>query len=472
MSPLPRTAGVIGLGTMGTSFARNLARNNITVSVHNRTYAKTAAFLNKYGNEGSFAGFRNLKGLVQNIERPRRIFLFVPAGSAVDTLLARLRRLLAPEDIVIDCGNSFWKDTERRKQRFARARMHWIGCGVSGGKKGALEGPSLMPGGDPKGWKQVRHILTTAAARDFHGTACVAYLGTGGSGHFVKMVHNAIEYGILQLLAESYHLLKSARIPLPRIQALFRRWNSGTLSSFLLESAARVLAERDPHAHSYLIEHIQDQAGEKGEGKWAVQEALAMGIPLPITAAAVFTRFSSQKKEAREAILHALPPRQARARRISPSSLSRALPHALFAASLIAYAEGFFFLQKAKKQYEWSIPLEEVARIWEGGCIIRSRMLEYFHTGYKHQSNPKHPLALPNVADALIPALPSLATIASVTASSLIPAPAFHAAFDTYRSLSAIRLPTSLIQGIRDLFGAHGYERDDSPGIFHTSWDA
>ncbi len=450
--------GLIGLAVMGENLARNIAGHGFKISVFNRTTEKTTQFIEKFKKNSLLTGTRNLKEFISSLETPRKIILLVKAGEAVDEIIKKLTPLLNKNDILIDCGNSHFKDTEKRQQYLKQKQIHFIGCGISGGEEGALKGPSLMPGGDKKAWKKIQLIFEKIAAKDFSDKPCVTYLGPGGSGHFVKMVHNGIEYAIMQLIAESYDILKNiGKFSNPELAKTFSNFNkTENLKSFLIEITAKIFTKKE--GSKYLIDLIKDSAGQKGTGKWTTQEALNLSASIPIINAAVDARVISGDETYRKnyktfpkIIL-----------KIKKQNITQLVHDALELSVVLSYIQGFELISKASLEYNWNLSLNEIARIWQGGCIIRSKILTenrfaIFNSPFflKEFSNTKQK----NWRKLLI-----------LTTSIGLPAPALSSALTYYDTLTNKNLPQNLTQAQRDFFGAHGYERIDKKGSFHTEW--
>ncbi len=463
-------AGLIGLAVMGANLARNMANKKISTVVFNRTSEKTLEFIDTHGN-AFLSGETTLGKFVEAIEKPRKIFLMVKAGEAVDDLIAKLKPLLDQGDIIIDCGNSYFKDTERRFLEMQNAGLNFFGCGVSGGEEGALNGPSLMPGGSKKVWKELEPILKAIAARDFNGKPCVTYLGEGSAGHYVKMVHNGIEYAVMQVMAEAYDLLrKMYKLTPKQIAQIFEQWNKGRLNSYLFEIASKVLAKKDHHKKGFLIDYILDTAAQKGTGAWVSHEALSKGVPLSTITEAVFARNLSSLKQTRTD-LSKLYPGIKKMKRPLKSKFIKSLENALYSAILLSYAQGYQLLQETSQQNGWNLNFAEISRIWEGGCIIRAQILNFLHEAYKKNAN-KHLLAIPQVTKSLKKNLPDLENIVSLSAQNGISVLGLSSSLFYFRSITTAQSPANFIQGLRDYFGAHTYERIDQKGHFHSDWSA
>jgi 6-phosphogluconate dehydrogenase len=406
-------------------------------------------------------------GLVRALARPRRVLLMVSAGAAVDSVLGTLLPLLETGDIVLDGGNSHPDDTARRQAQAAARGLHLLGLGVSGGEQGALWGPSLMPGGDPQAYAAVAPLLEAIAARAPDGAPCVAYLGPGGAGHYVKMVHNGIEYGLMQLIAEAYDLIqRGLGLPAPAVAALFGAWSREELASYLLETAAAALAVRDGAGGGPLVDAVLDQAEQKGTGRWTAQEALELGEPATVITAAVEARSLTALAAVRRRAARAWAgPRPARVR-----PAAEAIRHALYAGWLCAYAQGFAVLAAGSHARGFDLRLAEVASIWRAGCIIRAALLEDVRAAYGAAPELEHLLLSPRLAEALAARQAGWRSALRAAAGLGVPSPAGSAALAYYDSLRARRLPANLIQALRDAFGAHTYRRRDRDGTFHSDW--
>ena len=461
-----RDMGLIGLGVMGQNLSRNLQNNGYSVVVYNRTGDKTREFVEKYPE---FSGEYSLEKFVSQLNEPRRIFLMVTAGTPVDATLTSLTGLLSRGDVVMDGGNSFFKDTERRCTDMETHGIHFLGVGVSGGEEGALKGPCIMVGGPREGYDLVREMLGRVAAQ-VDGPCC-EYLGPRGAGHYVKMVHNAIEYAIIQIIAEAYDLLtRGAGLNINQARNVFKEWNEGELGSFLMEIAVEVLGKIDPATKRALVSLILDTAQQKGTGKWTSQNAMDLGIPTPTIDAAVSARNLSGLREERMKAAEILKPLRKPHQVSVPGNFTERLEGAVRASISMSYAQGFHLLRTASQEYEYLIPLADVARIWKGGCIIRARMLDSIQHAFQISSQ------LPNLMmdQAFAKLLAGLENRwrESVKAAkdAGLPVPAIGASLDYYDGYRSERLPANLIQILRDRFGAHGYERLDKPGKFHSDW--
>jgi 6-phosphogluconate dehydrogenase len=461
--------GVIGLGTMGRNLALNVEAHGFSVAVWNREQDWTDAFI--AANAGhEFVGSASLEQFAASIGRPRRILMMIPAGKPVDEMIDRLIPLLDAGDIVIDGGNSWYLDTRRREAALRERGLHFVGCGVSGGEEGARNGPSLMPGGAQVAWDALREVLEAVAARAAGGP-CVTHVGPEGAGHFVKMVHNGIEYGDMQLIAESWDVMRRGLgLTAPETADIWEAWNQGPLQSFLVELSAQVCRVSDSATGGPLVDLVLDKAGQKGTGRWTAQVALELGVPAPVIAAATDARVLSSMKEERAAagrVLHGPAPTIDHADR---AAVLLDLHDALLASRICTYAQGMALIAAASREYTWRVDLSEICRIWTGGCIIRAQLLETARSAFRDQ--PELPnLLLASEISRVVTAAQSAwrRTLARGTGGG-VPMPAHAAAlsyFDAYRSP---RLPQNLTQAQRDAFGAHTYERIDRPGAQHSSW--
>ncbi|MCL1800985.1 MAG: NADP-dependent phosphogluconate dehydrogenase [Promicromonosporaceae bacterium] len=464
--------GVTGLAVMGSSLARNLGRNGFRVAVHNRTGAKTDEFMAEYGSEGDFLPTHDSPEFVSLLARPRKALIMVKAGEPTDAVIADLVRLMEPGDIILDGGNSLYTDTIRREALVKSHGIRYLGVGVSGGEEGALNGPAIMPGGDAEAYREVAPILTQIAAQ-VDGEPCCTYIGPDGAGHFVKMVHNGIEYADMQLIAEAYDLMRLALgMSAPEIGEVFAEWNKGELNSYLIEITAEVLSHLDGRTGKPFVDIVLDHAEQKGTGKWTVQNALDIGVPSTVIAEATFARGLSGDVAERAAAVKLLP---ALARPWDIAAGDRAafiedIRQALYASKITAYSQGFEQIARASRDFGWGIDLSGVARIWRGGCIIRAAFLNPVSEAFA--GNPELPLLIvaPFFAEALTKGIPAWRRVVAAAATHGVPAPAFSSALAYYDGVRAPRLPAALVQAQRDYFGAHTYERVDGPGKFHTLW--
>jgi 6-phosphogluconate dehydrogenase len=463
--------GVVGLGVMGANLAQNVEEHGFSVSVFNRTWDRTAEFL--AGQRGKkFAGAKSYAELASGLEAPRRILLMVKAGEAVDQATAELAPHLAPADVVIDGGNSLFHDTRRREAEWRKRGLCFVGCGISGGEEGARHGPSLMPGGDRAAYERLRPILEAIAAKTPSG-ACVTWCGPDGAGHFVKMVHNGIEYGDMQLIAEAYDVLrKGLGLTAKDLAAVFRKWNQGALDSFLIEITARIFEKTDPETRRPLVDLVLDKAGQKGTGKWTAETALDLGVPIPTIAAAIDARVLSSMKEERMAASRTLSGPAPAMLRGAPADWTPSVHDALYAAKICAYAQGMSLIQAASREYQWRIDLAELARIWTGGCIIRARFLDSIRKAFQRDAALASLLLDEDFRGWMGAAQAGLRRVVAAAAELGIPVPAFAASLSWYDGYRCASLPQNLTQAQRDAFGAHTYERVDRPqaGFVHSDW--
>ncbi|GAC1654835.1 MAG: NADP-dependent phosphogluconate dehydrogenase [Candidatus Dormibacteraceae bacterium] len=459
--------GVFGLAVMGMNLARNIAGHGIPVAVYNRTQARTDRLIADHGGEGDFTPSGTVAEFVASIRRPRPILLMVKAGEPVDAAIAELIPLLSPGDIMIDGGNSNFEDTRRRTREVEARGILYLGTGVSGGEEGALRGPSIMPGGSPAAYARVESVLTRIAAV-VDGTPCCTYIGADGAGHYVKMVHNGIEYADIQLIAESYDLMGQALgLDAGKQAEVFREWNRGELDSYLVQITAEVLDKQDAGG-AHLVDSIVDEAAQKGTGKWTSQSALDLGVPLTGITEAVFARFLSAQRLQRGRAAAVLPGPAAR----SPleSDFVNAIRDALYASKVVAYAQGFEQMSAAAIEYGWELDLGAIATIWRGGCIIRARFLDRIREAYDADPHLQSLLLAPYFLDALRRCQASWRRVVGVAVELGVPVPAFSSSLAYYDGYRRQRSPANLIQGLRDYFGAHTYRRLDRDGSFHTRW--
>ena len=460
--------GVTGLGVMGRNLARNFARHGFATALHNRTAARTDEVMENFGHEGTFVPGRTAQEFVDSLQRPRRIVIMVNAGPATDAVIDEFAPLLEPGDMLIDGGNAHFKDTRRREASLKTNQIHFVGMGVSGGEEGALNGPSIMPGGSAQSYKDLGPMLETIAAQ-VDGTPCCTHVGPDGAGHFVKMVHNGIEYADMQLIAEAYDLLRhAAGYQPPQIADIFRTWNQGRLDSYLIQITAEVLAHTDKTTGQPFVDIVLDQAEQKGTGRWTVQDALDLGVPVSGIAEAVFARSLSGHADLRAAARGL--PGPAQPPLPDPKEFADKVEHALYASKVVSYAQGWNMIAAGSKEYNWDIDLAAMATIWRGGCIIRAKFLDRIRAAYS--ANPTLPtlLADPDFAKEIADAQDAWRDVVATAVRLGVPGPGFSAALSYYDALRARRLPAALIQGLRDYFGAHTYHRTDRPGTFHTLW--
>ncbi|MGO2480783.1 NADP-dependent phosphogluconate dehydrogenase [Glutamicibacter ardleyensis] len=466
---MPAQIGVTGLAVMGANLARNFARNGYTVALHNRSIEKTDALLAAHGDEGDFIRTESLEELVANLETPRRVLIMVKAGGPVDSVIDQLVPLLEEGDVVIDGGNSHYTDTRRREAALTEKGLHFVGIGVSGGEEGALLGPSIMPGGSAESYKSLGPMLEKISAKADDGAPCCAWISTDGAGHFVKMVHNGIEYADMQVIGEAFDLMRHAAGIEPAKQAeIFADWNKGELSSFLIEITAEVLGHTDASTVKPLVDVIQDSAGQKGTGRWTVQSGLDMGSPVSAIAESVFARSLSSQRDIRAVGQQVL---AAQTTEVTlPENFIEDVRQALFASKLVSYAQGIDMLTSAAGEYNWDLKLDEIAGLWREGCIIRAALLKDITAAYSADEKPVNLLFAPAFSEAIAKAVPAWRRVVSVAVQLGIPAPLFSSSLAYYDGLRRDRLPAALTQGLRDFFGAHTYRRTDKEGTFHTQW--
>ena len=465
--------GLIGLAVMGQNLVLNIESRGFRVAVFNRTAAVTQAFVAAHPGKGLNAASR-LADFVARLKRPRQVLIMVQAGAPVDAVIEQLIPLLSPEDIVVDCGNSLYTDTERRDAWLTPLGLRFVGAGVSGGEEGARKGPSIMPGGPASTWQELRPVFEAIAARA-EGQPCVTHIGPGGAGHFVKMVHNGIEYGDMQLICEAWHLMRAAGLPVAQTAQVFDRWNQGELQSYLIEITARALEQIDPDTGAPVVDVILDKAGQKGTGRWTLINAAENAVPVGTIHAAVDARILSAMKALRvqasgllegpTGVLH-LPDDAARA------ALVDKIHDALYASKIISYAQGLDLMRTMSVKKDWSLDLGAIAALWRGGCIIRARFLNRITQAYQADPGLAHLALAPFFQQVLQRAQAAWREVVGLAVAAGVPVPAFSASLAYYDSLRCARLPANLLQAQRDFFGAHTYERVDRPEgqFFHTQW--
>ncbi len=461
--------GVTGLAVMGRNLARNFARHGHRVALHNRTYARTEALVAEHGDEGSFVPTKSVEEFVAALERPRRILVMVKAGPPTDAVLDELAPLLEPGDILVDGGNAHFLDTRRREAALRERGIHFVGTGVSGGEEGALHGPSIMPGGSAESYASLGPLLESIAAH-VDGVPCCTHVGPDGAGHFVKMVHNGIEYADMQLIAEAYDVLRvGLGVPPAELAGVFRAWNSGDLESFLIEITAEVLGHTDAATGRPFVDVVLDQAEQKGTGRWTVQAALDLGVPVSGIAEAVFARSLSGHAELRAKARSLLGP-DPKWTVGDADAFVDDVRAALYASKVVAYAQGFDMITAGSDEYGWGIDRGAMATIWRGGCIIRARFLNRIKEAYDRDEALPSLLLDEYFANAVATGQEAWRRVVAGAARAGIPVPGFSSALAYYDGLRAERLPAALVQGLRDLFGAHTYRRVDRDGVFHTGW--
>ena len=462
--------GVVGLAVMGSNLARNLAsREGNTVAVYNRTYARTETLLDEHP-EANFVASKTIEEFAASLSKPRTALIMVQAGKGTDAVIDELVAVFEPGDIIVDGGNALFTDTIRREKAVRETGINFVGAGISGGEEGALNGPSIMPGGSDEAWATLGPILKSIAAVA-EGEPCVTHVGHDGAGHFVKMIHNGIEYADMQLIAEAYDLIRRGTGKSPaEIADIFAEWNKGDLESYLIEITAEVLKQVDADTGKPLVDVILDQAGSKGTGVWTVQTSLDLGIPVSGIAEAVFAR-SLSSKPAQRAAASALPgPDENAWKPADADTFIENVRLALYASKVIAYSQGFDAIVAGAEQYGWDIKKGDIAKIWRGGCSIRARFLNRITDAYAENPALVALVTAPFFVDVMARAQDAWRSVVSDAARAGIPAPAFSSSLAYYDGLRADRLPAALVQGQRDFFGAHTYQRVDKPGTFHTLW--
>jgi len=462
--------GLTGLAVMGQNLARNLAHRGVSVAVHNRTQARTQEFIERYGDEGPLRATGPVGEFAAAIDRPRRIIVMVKAGAPVDAVIGELLPHLDPGDVLIDGGNSFFEDTRRREAALGERGLRFIGAGISGGEEGALHGPSIMPGGSKEAYAAVEDVLTAIAAK-VDGIPCCTHVGPDGAGHYVKMVHNGIEYADMQLIAEAYDLLRQALgLGAGELAEVFRTWNQGDLDSFLIEITAKVLDHNDAATGQPLVDLILDEAEQKGTGRWTAQSALELGVPITAITEAVFARALSARKDDRLAAAKLLPGPDGTTAPSFSVDLIQDVRDALYASKVVAYAQGFEHMLVASDHYGWGVDLGAMATIWRGGCIIRARFLDRIRAAYEQDPGLRNLLLAEYFQEAVAGAQGAWRRVVATAATLGVPTPAFSSSLAYYDGFRRERSPANLIQGLRDYFGAHTYHRTDRPGTFHTRW--
>lgn len=463
--------GVVGLAVMGENLALNIARNGFAPVVFNRTAAVTEEFMAGRGNGTGITAAFSIQELVDSLESPRRIIMMVKAGAPIDAVKDELAPLLEPGDIVIDGGNSLFTDTERRSGEYEALGLNFVGMGVSGGEEGALWGPSIMPGGSVAAWDALQPVLEAIAAKSDSGP-CVTHIGPGGSGHYVKMVHNGIEYGDMQLIAETYDIMRnSLKMSAGEIGRVFEKWNEGKLSSFLVEIAGIVLQYVDEDSGAPLVDLIRDQAAQKGTGRWTSINSYELGTPIPVIDAAVVARSLSSlaaDREAASTVLHG--PIDVADFAGDKQQVIDQLENALYVAKVISYTQGMALLRVASETYKWNLQLGELARIWKAGCIIRAGLLDPIMKAFQQDPELRNLMLSPYFQNDVNSDIPNLRSILTIAIQSGVPTPAYSAALNYFDTVRDTRLPANLIQELRDYFGAHTFERTDKPGTFHIEW--
>lgn len=483
--------GLIGLAVMGQNLALNIADHGFRISVYNRTTSKMEEFVARHPDTpGGLVGEATLEGFVKSLKRPRKVILLVQAGGPTDKVIESLVPLLEKEDIIIDGGNAKWTDTIRREKELTGQGLRFIGSGVSGGEEGARFGPSLMPGGTPEAWKQLEPVWTAIAAKVDPqtgrpllgakpgqpvegGFSCSAYIGENGAGHYVKMIHNGIEYGDMQMICEAYDLMKGVLgMSAPEMGAVFSEWDDGMLDSFLIEITADILKQADPETGKPFVDVVLDTAGQKGTGKWTSVNALDMGVPAPTVAEAVFARFLSAVKEERVAASSILKGPVGYQFDGDSQAFIQSIHDALYCSKICSYAQGFQLMREAQKEYGWTLNFGQIAQIWRGGCIIRAVFLQKITEAYERDPDLANLLLDPYFNESLQKAQANWRTVVGIAAQAGISIPTFSSALSYYDGYRTARLPQNLLQAQRDYFGAHTYERldKDRGEFFHIDW--
>lgn len=462
--------GVVGMAVMGSNLARNLAHHGYTVALYNRTWARTEEVIAAHGSEGAFVPSEELADFVASLKRPRKVIIMVQAGKGTDAVIDALVPLMAAGDIIVDGGNAHFPDTIRREAAVRAAGLHFVGSGISGGEEGALTGPAIMPGGTVEAYAELGPILEDISAK-VDGVPCCTHIGPDGAGHFVKMVHNGIEYADMQLIGEAYDLLRKGLGATPaELSEIFAEWNAGDLESFLIEITAEVLAQTDAKTGGPFVDIVVDEAGQKGTGRWTVQNALELGIPVTGIAEATFARALSSGLPQREAARAAFGTETEPWQITDRAGFIEEVRQALYASKVVAYSQGFDQIAAASELYGWNVQRGDLARIWRGGCIIRAQFLNRITEAY--QRDPELPLLIGDeyFAQVVSDGLPAWRKVVAEAALHGVPTPAFASSLSYFDGLRAARSTAALIQGQRDLFGAHTYRRTDRPGTFHTLW--
>jgi 6-phosphogluconate dehydrogenase len=464
--------GLIGLAVMGENLALNIASRGYSIAVYNRTTSVTDAFTASRGKQPNVVGCHALEDLVAALKPPRKVMMMVKAGPAVDQLIATLTPLLAKGDVIIDGGNTLPSDTDRRTKEVEAAGLLYIGTGVSGGEEGALKGPSLMPGGSKAAWPLIQPIFQSIAAKvgPKGDIPCCDWVGPGGAGNYVKMVHNGIEYGDMQLICEAYWLLKQgAGLSNEELAKVFDHWNRGELNSYLIEITRDIFTARDPETGTFVVDSILDKAGAKGTGKWMSQLALDLGVPSTLVTEAVYARCLSALKDARVRASKMLKGPDM-TNHGNPAEFTEQVRQALYASKIASYAQGYVQLAAAAKEQQWPLDYGSIAMLWRGGCIIRAQFLERIAEAYRAQPDLENLMLAPYFAEALAKAQTAWRHVIATAATIGVPVPGFMAALAYYDGYRHERLPANLLQAQRDYFGAHTYERTDKPGTFHSEW--
>ncbi|MFD2627977.1 NADP-dependent phosphogluconate dehydrogenase [Oceanobacillus kapialis] len=462
--------GVIGLAVMGKNLALNIESRGYSVAVFNRSPEKTEAFLKEEANGKNFVGSSTIEEFVQSLEKPRKIMLMVKAGPATDATIESLKPYLEKGDILIDGGNTLFEDTIRRNKSLSESGIHFIGTGVSGGEEGALKGPSIMPGGQKEAYDLVAPIFEAIAAK-VDGESCTTYIGPDGAGHYVKMVHNGIEYGDMQLISEAYFILKHVLgLEAEELHEVFTEWNKGELDSYLIEITADIFTQKDEETGKPMVDVILDKAGQKGTGKWTSKNALDLGVPLPLITESVFARYISSLKEERVHASGVLSGPAPKAYDGDKKELIEAIRKALYMSKICSYAQGFAQMRAQSEENGWDLKYGDIAMIWRGGCIIRAHFLQKIKEAYDRDPELKNLLLDPYFKEIVEGYQSALREVVAVAIKNGIAVPTLSSAIAYYDSYRSEDLPANLIQAQRDYFGAHTFERKDKEGVFHHSW--
>jgi 6-phosphogluconate dehydrogenase len=466
--------GMAGLAVMGSNLARNIESRGYPVAVYNRTSEVTKEFMDKFGTrDGKQTGFvasYSMEDFIKSMATPRQIFIMVKAGAPTDAIIDQMTPFLEKGDIVIDGGNAYFKDTIRREQKLQALGLNFLGIGISGGEEGALKGPSLMPGGPREAWKLVATLLDKIAAQA--DGPCTNYVGPDGAGHFVKMVHNGIEYGDMQLIAEAYDILRNVVGCKPEeLQQIFEKWNQGPLSSYLIEITAKIFAKKDPEAAGFLVDKILDKAGQKGTGTWTAQVALDLGISIPTISAAVDGRTLSSMKDDRLVACKEFKAPVVDDFTGDREAFIQSVHDALYASKIMSYAQGMALIAAASVHWNWDLKLNEIAALWKGGCIIRAKFLDEIRRAFSSTPAPRNLLLDSFMKQEVTRCVPSLRSVVASAVARGVPVLGFSASLAYFDSFRTADLPQNLTQAQRDFFGAHTYERKDKAGTYHTEWE-
>ncbi|MBP1968559.1 6-phosphogluconate dehydrogenase [Virgibacillus natechei] len=467
---MSQQVGVIGLAVMGKNLALNIESRGYSVSVFNRSPEKTEAFLEEEAKGKNFVGSTSIEEFVNSLEKPRKILLMVQAGPATDATIQSLQPHLDQGDILVDGGNTLFEDTIRRNKELEKTGIHFIGTGVSGGEEGALNGPSIMPGGQKEAYELIAPIFEAISAK-VDGDPCTSYIGPDGAGHYVKMVHNGIEYGDMQLISEAYYILKHVLgLDAQELHEVFSEWNKGELDSYLIEITADIFTKTDEETGKPLVDVILDTAGQKGTGKWTSKNALDLGVPLPLITESVFARFISAMKEERVKASKVLSGPEVPTFEGNKDELIEAIRKALYMSKIVSYAQGFAQMRAQSEENDWNLRYGDIAMIWRGGCIIRANFLQKIKEAYDNEPALTNLLLDPYFKDIVEGYQSALREVVSVAIKHGIAVPSFSSAIAYYDSYRSANLPANLLQAQRDYFGAHTYQRKDKEGVFHTNW--